>query len=111
MSNADLGKLFFNMTLFCFGAGKRAFEEMGMHDSPFPASGLAANFKRQWNKCKSILTSHSDYAELVSFLENKKDKKYHNGCALSLICQSFEALTVYHLMTTLQAGGLVVRSF
>ena len=92
-------------------SGRRAFEEMGLQDNPFSASGLAANFKRQWNKCKSVLTSHSDYAELVSFLKNKTDKKYHNGCALSLICQSFEALIVYNLMTTLQADGFVVRSY
>ena len=109
LTKAELGKRFFNM--FCFGAGKNAFKrELGLDKSPFPVKGLSAEFRKQWNRCKTIISSHADYADIIVYLKNKKNSKYHNGCALSVICQSFEALTVYRLMKAFQ-NKFTVRSY
>jgi len=115
VSKEDLGKLIFNMQ--CYGAGSKAWREIGFVNgkgngvSPFPKSGIAYEFKKQWNKLKEKLSAMDEYAPIVlqaKLNADKKDKHYHDGCALSLILQCFEALNIYNLM---QHFGDCIRTY
>jgi hypothetical protein len=105
ISKAELGKLIFNMQ--CYGAGFNAWRDLGFVNKkgngvcPFPNSGLAQKFKAQWTKMKDFFCSVGEYDSIILEAMKNRDKKgakYHNGCGLSMILQSYESLVIYQLM-------------
>ena len=101
----QLGKLVYNMQ--CYGAGNSAWKEIGSINArgngvnPFPKDRAASQFRKQWENLKTKFCKMSEYAEIMLEANDNKRRKgapYHDGCGLSLLLQTFEALNVYRLM-------------
>ena len=108
LTRAEIGKQVFNM--FCFGAGEAGFKKIGLKN-PFPSTGKAKLFKKQWNTIKEVLATAGEYTDIINYVKNKKNDSYHNGCAMSTICQSVEALATYSLMELFKNNGFTIRSY
>ena len=111
LTKKDIGKLVYNM--FCFGAGTRAFKKLGILN-PFPKSGISTDFKRQWKALSDSIVKQECYEHIIEYAKkHKADKseRYHAGCAISLICQTFEALIVYRLMQKVGLDNIKTYEF
>lgn len=107
----DLGKLVYNM--FCYGAGKTAYASIGFLRA-LPKTGIAAQFFKQWNAVSTLITSLDCYADVIKFSKKQKqvkDQKWHKGCGLSMLLQSFETFTVRKLMQRFDSNDLRTYEF
>jgi hypothetical protein len=106
----ELGKLCFNM--FCYGAGKTAFSEIGIQNPFAKPSGRAAKFKKQWVALTQRLLE--TYPAIVAYSKQHKEEKggrWHPGCALSLLLQTCEAYIIHNLMKEFDPAHVKIYEF